>query len=77
MIDPIKDVETRESDPGDRESGVHSGDSADAYGWQQYRKWISTAPVAKPRRGASDASLYTWQGYRNWAEQVKRNWPDS
>jgi hypothetical protein len=46
-------------------------------GWQQYRKWISTAPAPKKRRSGIDPSLYTWKGYRNWTEQVKRKWSDS
>lgn len=62
---------------GDRESGMHSGDSADGDGWQQYRKWISTAPAPRNRRGSVDPSLYTWKGYRSWTEQIKRNWSDS
>jgi hypothetical protein len=61
----------------DRESGLHSGDSADADGWKQYRKWISSAPATKPRRSSLDPALYTWKGYRNWTEQVKRNWSDT
>ena len=51
--------------------------SAEADGWQQYRKWISKAPVPRKRRMGVDPSLYTWKGYRNWSEQVKRNWSDS
>lgn len=46
-------------------------------GWQQYRRWISKAPVADTRRSSIDPSLYTWKGYRSWTEQVKRNWTDS
>ncbi|MEX2123724.1 MAG: hypothetical protein WD795_07500 [Woeseia sp.] len=61
----------------DRESGVHAGDSTDKDGWQQYRKWISTAPAPRARRGSADPSLYTWKGYRTWTEQIKRNWSDS
>jgi hypothetical protein len=56
---------------------VHAGDSNDAHGWHQYRKWISTAPAPRTRRGNADPALYTWKGYRNWTEQVKRNWSDS
>ncbi|MFQ5609407.1 MAG: hypothetical protein ACE5F8_03970 [Woeseiaceae bacterium] len=48
----------------------------DSDGWQQYRHWISKAPVPKGRRVGIDPSLYTWKGYRNWTEQVKRNWID-
>ena len=61
----------------ERDSRLHSGDSTDADGWQQYRKWISTAPAPRTRRGSLDPSLYTWKGYRSWTEQVKRNWSDS
>ncbi len=46
-------------------------------GWQQYRKWISTAPAPRKRRSGVDPSLYTWKGYRSWSEQIKRNWSDS
>ena len=63
--------------PKERDSGMHAGDSTDADGWQQYRKWISTAPAPRTRRGSVDPSLYTWKGYRTWTEQVKRNWSDS
>jgi hypothetical protein len=61
----------------DRDAGVHAGDASDADGWQQYRKWISTAPAPRTRRGSVDPSLYTWKGYRTWTEQIKRNWSDS
>jgi hypothetical protein len=61
----------------DRESGVHAGDSGDADGWQQYRKWISSAPAPRTRRSSLDPALYTWKGYRSWTEQIKRNWSDS
>jgi len=61
----------------DRESGLHAGDRSDADGWQQYRKWISTAPAPRTRRGSVDPTLYTWKGYRTWTEQIKRNWSDS
>lgn len=61
----------------DREAGVHAGDSGDVDGWQQYRKWISTAPAPRTRRGSVDPSLYTWKGYRTWTEQVKRKWSGS
>ncbi len=50
--------------------------SSDPDGWQQYRRWISKAPVPRQRRGGIDPSLYTWKGYRNWSEQVKRNWTE-
>ena len=49
----------------------------EADGWQQYRKWISKAPVPRQRRMGVDPSLYTWKGYRSWTEQVKRNWSDN
>ncbi|MBT8084762.1 MAG: hypothetical protein HKN35_09025 [Woeseia sp.] len=45
-------------------------------GWQQYRRWISKAPVTRTRRSSIDPSLYSWKGYRNWTEEVKRNWTD-
>jgi len=68
----------------DLESGAtqSAGDSSgspaeDADGWQQYRRWISKAPVPNRRRSGVDPSLYTWKGYRNWTEQVKRNWNDN
>ena len=48
----------------------------DADGWQQYRRWISSAPAPKGRRVGIDPSLFTWKGYRSWTEQVKRNWVD-
>ena len=48
----------------------------DAYGWQQYRRWITKAPAPRGRRVGIDPSLYTWKGYRSWSEQVKRNWND-
>ncbi len=48
----------------------------DAYGWQQYRRWISKAPAPRSRRSGIDPSLYTWKGYRNWTEQVRRKWSD-
>jgi hypothetical protein len=63
--------------PRERESGLHSGDRSDPDGWQQYRKWISTAPAPRTRRGSIDPTLYTWKGYRSWTEQIKRNWSDS
>ncbi len=60
----------------DRDAGVHSGDQSDPDGWQQYRRWISKAPVPRGRRTGVDPSLYTWKGYRSWTEQIKRNWSD-
>jgi hypothetical protein len=65
-----------ESDDSQREADVHQNGLSDPDGWQQYRRWISKAPVPKQRRGGIDPSLYTWKGYRNWTEQVKRNWSD-
>lgn len=61
----------------DEERRVDAGDAPDADGWQHYRKWISTAPAPRSRRGSIDPALYTWKGYRNWTEQVKRKWSDS
>ena len=65
-----------ESEDPSREADKPTNGSSDPDGWQQYRKWISKAPVPKQRRGGIDPSLYTWKGYRNWTEQVKRNWSD-
>ncbi len=59
-----------------RQADVKSNGSSESDGWQQYRKWISKAPVPRQRRGGIDPSLYTWKGYRNWTEQVKRNWSE-
>lgn len=61
----------------DRDAGEQSGDQTDPDGWQQYRRWISKAPVPRGRRTGVDPSLYTWKGYRSWTEQIKRNWSDS
>jgi hypothetical protein len=78
-IDPASDYDSKsETDNvSDRTSGVHGGDSTDADGWQQYRKWISTAPAPRTRRSGADPALYTWKGYRTWTEQIKRNWSGS
>ena len=65
-----------ESQDSARDAAGRSNDSSDPDGWQQYRKWISKAPVPRQRRGGIDPSLYTWRGYRNWTEQVKRNWSE-
>jgi hypothetical protein len=65
-----------ESEDSQREGDTHQNGPSDPDGWQQYRRWISKAPVPKQRRGGIDPSLYTWKGYRNWTEQVKRNWSD-
>ena len=59
------------------ESDSQTAPSAEADGWQQYRRWISKAPAPRGRRTGVDPSLYTWKGYRNRTEQVKRNWSDS
>lgn len=66
----------KETQDSGREADGQSNDSSEADGWQQYRKWISKAPVPLQRRGGIDPSLYTWKGYRNWTEQVKRNWSE-
>jgi hypothetical protein len=58
------------------ERPANANGSSDPDGWQQYRRWISKAPVPKQRRGGIDPSLYTWKGYRSWTEQVKRNWSE-
>ena len=65
-----------ESQDSARDADGRSNGSSDQDGWQQYRKWISKAPVPRQRRGGIDPSLYTWKGYRNWTEQVKRNWSE-
>ena len=71
------DAEGREeSQESGRAADVSSSGSSDPDGWQQYRRWISKAPVPRQRRGGIDPSLYTWKGYRNWTEQIKRNWSD-
>lgn len=67
------DNESNDSDAG---SDPQRNGSSDSDGWQQYRRWISKAPVPRQRRGGIDPSLYTWKGYRSWTEQVKRNWSD-
>lgn len=68
-------------DPGrdkqDATTAAGKDDDREVDGWQQYRRWISKAPVPNRRRSGLDPSLYTWKGYRNWTEQVKRNWNDS
>jgi hypothetical protein len=74
--DRRSDSEAQEAST-DRGTGVHSGDAGDADGWQQYRKWISTAPPSRTRRSSADPALYTWKGYRTWTEQIKRNWSGS
>lgn len=80
VIRPARDLSNDSpsaANPPNRESGVHAGDATDKDGWQQYRKWISSAPAPRTRRGSADASLYTWKGYRSWTEQIKRNWSGS
>ncbi|MBT8081524.1 MAG: hypothetical protein KJP08_01860 [Gammaproteobacteria bacterium] len=46
----------------------------DADGWDQYRQWISKAPVPGTKRSGIDPSLYSWKGYRDWTDKVRRNW---
>ena len=46
----------------------------DADGWQQYRRWISKAPVPRGRRAGIDPALYSWKGYRDWSDRIKRSW---
>lgn len=71
------DSDAREEGQGSGQAADRpSNGSSDPDGWQQYRRWISKAPVPKQRRGGIDPTLYTWKGYRNWTEQVKRNWSD-
>ncbi len=65
-----------ESEDSGREADLRPNSSSDPDGWQQYRKWISKAPVPRQRRGSIDPTLYTWKGYRSWTEQIKRNWPE-
>jgi hypothetical protein len=65
-----------ESEDFSATNDVRRNGSSEEDGWQQYRKWISKAPVPKQRRGGIDPSLYTWKGYRTWTEQVKRNWTE-
>lgn len=61
----------------DRNAGEQPAEPTDPDGWQQYRRWISKAPVPRGRRTGVDPSLYTWKGYRSWTEQIKRNWSDN
>ena len=71
------DADTQEdSQDSSGTTDAQSNDSSDPDGWQQYRRWISKAPVPRQRRGGIDPSLYSWKGYRNWTEQVKRNWSE-
>lgn len=65
-----------ESEESGRGADAEANGSSDPDGWQQYRRWISKAPVPKQRRGGIDPSLYTWKGYRSWTEQIKRNWSE-
>ena len=69
-------VTQKESADSRRGADLHANSSSDVDAWQQYRKWVSKAPVPKERRGGIDPSLYTWKGYRNWTEQIKRNWSE-
>jgi len=69
------DTQEESEDSGNR-ADLHSNALSDVDAWQQYRKWVSKAPVPKERRGGIDPSLYTWKGYRNWTEQIKRNWSE-
>jgi len=68
-----------ESEPTEtsQEVDLHTAQSAEPDGWQQYRRWISKAPAPRSRRSGIDPSLYTWKGYRNWSDKVKRDWSDS
>ena len=75
------DESTMDASPAEPEQAandsVADNSPQDPDGWQQYRKWISTAPAPRKRRSGVDPSLYTWKGYRSWTEQVKRKWSDS
>lgn len=66
-----------DSDSAANDLAVKDAEVAQPDGWQQYRKWISKAPVPHSRRMGVDPSVYTWKGYRSWTEQIKRNWSDS
>ena len=66
--------ESDDESANDRDASAEQAQDPD--GWQQYRRWISKAPVPRGRRTGVDPSLYTWKGYRNWTEQVKRDWSD-
>lgn len=67
---------TEDESANDHDAGSNATDESDVDGWQQYRRWISKAPVPQGRRTGVDPSLYTWKGYRNWTEQIKRDWSD-
>lgn len=71
------DVAAADSKELEDESVSSAAVPVEADGWQQYRRWISKAPVPRGRRSGVDPSLYTWKGYRMWTEQVKRNWSDT
>ncbi|MGB5347240.1 MAG: hypothetical protein WBN23_13825 [Woeseia sp.] len=60
----------------EEEVAAASNDDSVGDGWQQYRRWISKAPITRTRRSSIDPALYSWKGYRNWSEEVKRNWKD-
>jgi len=66
-----------DSDVAANDAAVQEVEVAKPDGWQQYRQWISKAPVPHSRRMGVDPSVYTWKGYRNWTEQIKRNWSES
>jgi hypothetical protein len=68
---------SEDASANDRDAGAPSDEQSDPDGWQQYRRWISKAPVPRGRRTGVDPSLYTWKGYRSWTEQIKRNWSDN
>jgi len=66
-----------DSDVAANDAAVQEVEVAKPDGWQQYRQWISKAPVPHSRRMGVDPSVYTWKGYRSWTEQIKRNWSES
>lgn len=70
--EPSAEDQAQEKEFNSRQEAANESD-----GWQQYRRWISKAPVPRGRRSGVDPSIYTWKGYRNWSEQIKRNWSDS
>lgn len=74
-VDEYKEGDSPAEQPDDALSGNEPA-ANDADGWQQYRRWISSAPAPKGRRVGIDPALFTWKGYRSWTEQVRRNWKD-
>jgi hypothetical protein len=66
-----------DSDVAANDAAVQEVEAAKPDGWQQYRQWISKAPVPHSRRMGVDPAVYTWKGYRSWTEQIKRNWSES